>query len=132
MEDPMLEEEKLQRIDELLTRLERIVEESEKLSRGGEVDNISAMIDPAEAVSDFEDRLQSVEREVLEIRAARAVETTQPLRKTLPTSVCEMLAKQGIEDGPIDLRRLDTALSSLSVEQRIAVKSKLHRAGSVA
>ena len=128
----MLEDEKMQRIDELLTRLERVVEESEKLSRGGEIDRIEAMIDPTEAVSELEDRLQALEQDVLEIRAARAVETTQPLRKTLPSSVCEMLAKQGIEDGPVDLRRLDSALSSLSIEQRIAVKSRLHRAGSVA
>ena len=47
-------------------------------------------------------------------------------RKTLPVS---LLAKQ--EGGMTDSSALDAALGSLSMEQRIAVKSQLLRAGIV-
>jgi hypothetical protein len=43
-----------------------------------------------------------------------------------------MLAKHGIGDGPVDVRTLDAALAGLSLEQSIAVKSQLLRAGTIA
>jgi hypothetical protein len=43
-----------------------------------------------------------------------------------------MLAKHGIGDGPVEVRTLDAALSGLSLEQRIAVKSQFLRAGAIA
>jgi hypothetical protein len=43
-----------------------------------------------------------------------------------------MLAKHGISDGPVDVHTLDAALAGLSLEQRIAVKSQLLRAGAIA
>lgn len=55
-------------------------------------------------------------------------------RKTLPTQMTTLLAKQGVtlgslEAGSLDAGSLDAALSSLSIEQRIAVKAQLLRAG---
>ncbi len=47
-------------------------------------------------------------------------------RKTAPAGVATLLAKDGAGAG---LGALDAALSSLSVEQRIAVKSQLLRSG---
>jgi hypothetical protein len=55
-----------------------------------------------------------------------------PLRRTMPATTTEMLAKHGIGEGPVDVRTLDAALTGLSLEQRIAVKSQLLRAGSIA
>ena len=55
----------------------------------------------------------------------------QPLRRTLPSATAEMLAKHGIGDGTVDVRQLDAAMVGLSLEQRIAVKSQLRRAGAV-
>jgi hypothetical protein len=49
-------------------------------------------------------------------------------RKTLSPLVTMILAKNGIEDGS-DADALDKALSTLSPEQRIAVKSEMARAG---
>jgi hypothetical protein len=40
-----------------------------------------------------------------------------------------LLAKQGVTLDTIEAGTLDAALSSLSIEQRIAVKSQLIRAG---
>ena len=55
-------------------------------------------------------------------------------RKTLPTQMTTLLAKQGVSldalgADSIEAGALDAALSSLSIEQRIAVKSQLLRAG---
>jgi hypothetical protein len=48
----------------------------------------------------------------------------------LPASTANLLAKHGMgEAGQIEQGVLDTALQSLPVEQRIAVKSQLLRAG---
>ncbi len=49
-----------------------------------------------------------------------------------PRQPAEMLAKHGIGEGPVDVRTLDAALSGLSLEQRIAVKTQLLRAGAIA
>jgi hypothetical protein len=43
-----------------------------------------------------------------------------------------MLAKHGIGETAVDVRSLDAALVGLSLEQRIAVKSQLRRAGAMA
>lgn len=49
-------------------------------------------------------------------------------RKTLSPLVSAILAKSGVEDDN-DTAALDKALSTLSPEQRIAVKSEMARAG---
>jgi predicted RNase H-like nuclease (RuvC/YqgF family) len=51
-------------------------------------------------------------------------------RKTVSTATMTLLAKQGIANlESIEAGALDAALNSLSMEQRIAVKSQLFRAG---
>jgi hypothetical protein len=56
----------------------------------------------------------------------------QFLIRMVPSATSEMLSKHGIGEGPVDVRTLDAALSGLSLEQRIAVKSQLLRAGAIA
>jgi hypothetical protein len=55
-------------------------------------------------------------------------------RKTLPTQMTTLLAKQGVSldalaSDSIEAGAIDAALTSLSIEQRIAVKAQLLRAG---
>jgi hypothetical protein len=51
-------------------------------------------------------------------------------RKTLSPMVSALLAKEGVEgDALIDKPVIEKALAGLSIEQRIAVKSELARAG---
>ena len=78
------------------------------------------------------ERLADAEREIAELKAGAAQSVLSPLRRTVPTSTSEMLAKHGIGEGPVDVRTLDAALAGLSLEQRIAVKSQLLRAGAIA
>ena len=71
-----------------------------------------------------------------ELAAAESTRLRQqllnPVRRTVPAATTEMLAKHGIGEGPVDVRTLDAALAGLSLEQRIAVKSQLLRAGAIA
>ncbi len=77
-------------------------------------------------------KLASVERALADLRAAAVPGVLNSLRRTMPAATSEMLAKRGIGDGPVDVRTLDAALAGLSLEQRIAVKSQLLRAGAIA
>jgi hypothetical protein len=97
----------------------------------GEVERISATVEQSRREAELGEKLAAVERELAEVKAA-AQNVANPLRRTLPAATAEMLAKHGIGDGPVDVRNLDAALSGLSLEQRIAVKTQLLRAGAIA
>jgi hypothetical protein len=97
----------------------------------GEVERISATVEQGRREADLAEKLASTERELAELKAGAAQNALNPLRRTLPSNTSEMLAKHGIGEGPVDVRTLDAALAGLSLEQRIAVKSQLLRAGSI-
>ena len=99
----------------------------------GEVERISATVEAAAAAREAElsARLATMEQELAELKAA-AQSSAASVRHTLPSGTAEMLAKHGIGDGPVDVKTLDAALGGLSLEQRIAVKSQLLRAGAIA
>ncbi len=98
----------------------------------GEVERISATVEQSRREAELAEKLAAVERELGEVKAASTQNALSPLRRTLPAATNEMLAKHGIGDGPVDVRSLDAALSGLSLEQRIAVKTQLLRAGAIA
>jgi len=98
----------------------------------GEVERISATVDQSRREAELTEKLAVVERELSELKAAGTATIVNPLRRTMPAATSEMLAKHGISEGPVDVRTLDAALSGLSLEQRIAVKTQLLRAGAIA
>jgi len=104
----------------------------------GEVEKISATVEGSRREEDLAVKLAGVECELAELKASLSAsaelfpKALQPLRKTLPSGTVEMLAKHGIGDGLVDVRTLDAAMVGLSLEQRIAVKSQLRRAGAIA
>ncbi len=119
--------------EKTLSRLEE--RDAEATALTGEVEKISATVEaPAATLREAElaDKLASIEKDLAELKAAAAQNILNPLRKTVPSATSEMLAKHGIGDGPVDVRTLDAALAGLSLEQRIAVKSQLLRAGAIA
>ncbi len=73
------------------------------------------------------DRIAELERANAELKA----QAGRALRKTLPPLVSALLAKNGLAEGDthLDPALLDQTLSSLSLEQRIAVKAEMARAG---
>ncbi len=100
----------------------------------GEIDKISATVEVAAATRELAEKLAAAEREIEQLKIQASVQSAAPqvLRRTVPAATSEMLAKHGIADGPVDVRTLDAALAGLSLEQRIAVKSQLLRAGAIA
>jgi hypothetical protein len=82
--------------------------------------------------AELEEKLAAAEAQIAELKAAAAVSvpvTVTHGRKTLPVGMVNLLAKQGVAVDSMEAGAVDAALVSLSVEQRIAVKSQLMRAG---
>lgn len=123
-----MENEMMERLEAATSLLERAM--TMLSERQGEVERISATVEQTKREMELADKLEAAEREITELKAA----ANEPalLRKTVPASTTEMLAKHGIGEGPVDVRTLDAALSGLSLEQRIAVKTQLLRAGAIA
>lgn len=126
MEDQNQLVERLGLATELLEKALTMLED-----RQGEVQRISATVEQSKRELELAEKLALVERELADLKASAARDPLS-LRRTVPPSASEMLAKHGIADGPVDVRTLDAALSGLSLEQRIAVKTQLLRAGAIA
>jgi hypothetical protein len=121
-----------ERLEAATALLEKTLIRLEERQNVGEVERISATVEPSRREMELTEKLAVAERELVELRAAVAPAALGPLRRTVPSATSEMLAKHGIGEGPVDVRTLDAALSGLSLEQRIAVKSQLLRAGAIA
>jgi septal ring factor EnvC (AmiA/AmiB activator) len=128
------EREIAERLESATNQLERTLGwlEERQGALSGEVERISATVEQSRREAELAEKLASAERELAELKAGSAQNVLSPLRRTLPSTTSEMLAKHGIGEGPVDVRTLDAALAGLSLEQRIAVKSQLLRAGAIA
>jgi ATP-dependent Lon protease len=98
----------------------------------GEVERISGTVEQSRKELELAEKLAAAEKELGELKASAAATITNPLRRTVPSATSAMLAKHGLAEGPVDVRALDAALAGLSLEQRIAVKTQLLRAGAIA
>jgi hypothetical protein len=79
--------------------------------------------------AELEEKLAAAELKIAELQARGVTGASAVGRKTLPTAMTSLLAKQGVTVDSLEAGSLDAALVSLSLEQRIAVKSQLIRAG---
>lgn len=124
----------VERLEAATTLLEKAMNwlEERQGTLSGEVERISATVEQSRREAELAEKLAAAERELAEVKAAAAQNSLNPLRRTMPAATAEMLAKQGIGEGPVDVRTLDAALSGLSLEQRIAVKTQLLRSGAIA
>jgi septal ring factor EnvC (AmiA/AmiB activator) len=123
----------VERLEAATTALEKTLSwlEERQGELSGEVERISATVEQSRRETELAEKLAAVERELAEVKAASAQNAVNPLRRTMPAATAEMLAKHGIGDVPVDVRSLDAALSGLSLEQRIAVKTQLLRSGAI-
>ncbi len=96
------------------------------------IDRIVAAIDDGElhAAAQSDSALHSKLAELEKANHALKAQSDTARRKTLSPLVSALLAKQGVEgDSLIETPILEKALAGLSIEQRIAVKAELARAG---
>jgi exonuclease VII small subunit len=107
----------------------------------GEVQKIVAAVEqnqPTSRESELERKLEAAEQQIAALQAQieneresqRAAAETKPARRTVPAATAQFLTKQGICTlDSVEAGALDAALTGLSLEQRIAVKAQLLRAG---
>ena len=118
-------------LEQALTRIN-----SDRDALGSKVDRIIAAVEESEAgesrrIAQLESRIAELERANSDLKAHSAENASRAsARKTLPPLVTALLAKNGLDSGErVDLPTLDKTLAPLSVEQRVAVKAQMARAG---
>ena len=123
----------VERLEAATTLLEKTLSwlEERQGALSGDVERISATVEQSKREAELVEKLAAAERELAEVKASSSPNALNPLRRTVPAATAEMLAKQGIGEGPVDVRTLDAALAGLSLEQRIAVKTQLLRSGAL-
>jgi hypothetical protein len=84
-------------------------------------------VDDIEARGGLRDRVEELEKANADLKAQAA----RLARKTLPPVVSALLGKAGEASDKFDVGAVEKSLQSLSVEQRIAVKAELARAGMI-
>ncbi|HEV2397783.1 MAG TPA: hypothetical protein VGS27_12630 [Candidatus Sulfotelmatobacter sp.] len=136
-------------MQQLMATAERLATAAESLDRvlgkldaqqealNAKVDRIVASVEEHEeieastdeATRQLQERVADLEKSNSELKA----QATRMARKTLPAMVTTILAKNGVEASgeKIDKSILDKTLQTLSLEQRIAVKAELARAGMI-
>jgi predicted RNase H-like nuclease (RuvC/YqgF family) len=133
-------------MQQLMATAERLANAAESLDRvlgrldaqqealNTKVDRIVAAVDERSYEPErggsarLQERVAELEKSNSDLKAQAA----RMMRKTLPPMVSAILAKSGDADGEkIDKSVLDKSMHSLSVEQRIAVKAELARAGMI-
>jgi uncharacterized coiled-coil protein SlyX len=133
--------ETIERLSAAAAALERtaVYLEQREAAMTGDVRKIVAAVEQSSESSpreiELERRLAQAEQKIAELSAQETPHQvkTASVRKTLPAATTQLLAKQGITAlESIEAGALDAALTGLSLEQRIAVKAQLLRAGALA
>ncbi len=80
--------------------------------------------------AELEEKLMAAEATIAGLRAAASVGAGSASgRKTVATGVATLMAKAGVAAEATTAGALDASLVGLSIEQRIAVKAQMMRAG---
>jgi hypothetical protein len=136
-----MEDDKMLDLMEAAERLEAVMasleQTAERLAEREAVGPIVATVDdsPSLREQELECRLAEAEAKLVQLQAQAAPATQQVGRRTLALGTASLLAKQGVAVDAtgggmaLEAAALDGALASLSIEQRIAVKAELLRAG---
>jgi hypothetical protein len=126
--------ESVERLNSAASLFERTVAwlEQRESAASGAVEKMTAAVEGQNESlareSELRLKLEAAEQQIAELKAQSSRAVTA--RQTLPASTTQLLAKQGISMvDSIQGGALDAALTGLSLEQRIAVKAQLLRAG---
>lgn len=105
------------KVDRIVAAVEQRVEEINTDDARPETGNTQAL----------QQRLVELEKTNNDLKA----QATRMARKTLPPLVTALLSKNGESGDKLEGAMLDKTLQSLSVDQRIAVKAEMARAGMI-
>jgi hypothetical protein len=101
----------------LNTKVDRIVAAVEESAQEGDL----------ESMRKLQERVAELEKNNSDLKA----QAVRVARKTLSPAVSALLGKEYESVDKMDAAKLDRALKTLSVEQRIAVKAEMARAGMI-
>jgi predicted RNase H-like nuclease (RuvC/YqgF family) len=135
-------------VQQLMATAERLATAAESLDRvlgrldtqqealNAKVDRIVASVDARDGEQESDEPARQLQERVAELEKSNTdlkAQASRMVRKTLPPMVIAILAKAGTETNGEKIEKgvLDKTLQSLSVEQRIAVKAELARAGMI-
>ena len=113
--------------DALNAKVDRIVAAVDETITEASGEDESPRLENRETLGTLQRRVTELEKSNADLKA----QAGRLARKTLSPVVSALLAKNEIEGERLDAAVLDKTLSALSVEQRIAVKSELARAGMI-
>lgn len=123
-------------VDQVMERLLRATESLERTAESLRERGLAVTAEAQESVARIVATVESAREIELEERLEEAGRTIAALRaeatagrKTVAAGSMPMVAKGGLPVEGIEAGAIDAALVSLSIEQRIAVKSELLRAG---
>jgi predicted RNase H-like nuclease (RuvC/YqgF family) len=114
-------------LDRVLARLD-----AQQEALNAKVDRIVASVDDRGTLDATSGDVRQLQLRVAELEKSNSdlkAQAARLSRKTLPPMVSAMLAKSEDAGEKVDKAVLDKTLQSLSVEQRIAVKAELAKAG---
>jgi len=112
----------------LNAKVDRIVAAvEESIVQTTERKNMEAEAKGSGAAADLAQRIAELEKSNADLKA----QASRMARKTLSPVVAALIAKNEIEGERLDPAILNKTLAALSVEQRVAVKSELARAGMI-
>jgi len=113
---------------------ERLLAAAEALERASaafaeQQQTFAATIDRIVATADDSQLVTRLNEQIAELKQKNAELSAGASRKTLPSLVTAILGKNNVEAGRMDVAALDKALTPLTIDQRIAVKAEMARAG---
>ncbi len=113
-------------LDRVLGRLD-----AQQEALNAKVDRIVAAVEERHGESDDPQPLLARVAELEKSNQDLKAQSVRLQRKTLPSVVTALLGKGGNDGEHFDRAGLDKSLQTLSVEQRIAVKAEMARAGMI-
>ena len=126
-------EETLERLAAATVQLERTIAGMEERHAHvcGDVEKIIATADVQQDAArlDLQQKLAEAVQKIASMQAQMDANGTGAVRRTVAAAPVQMIAKSGVHATGAEPGVLDAALVGLSMEQRIAVKSQLARAG---
>jgi ABC-type transporter Mla subunit MlaD len=113
--------------------LERVLGklDAQQEALNAKVDRIVAAVEDGVPEVDGSQKLQARLTELEKSNQELKAQAARMARKTLPPLVSALLTKSGNDGEHVDRAVLDRSLQALSVEQRIAVKAEMARAGMI-
>lgn len=106
------------KVDRIVAAVEERIESGNEMRSSPRADNQAAL----------EKRMADLEKTNHDLKA----QASRLVRKTLPPLVSSLLSKSNVEGGEkMNAGVLDKTLQSLSIDQRIAVKAEMARAGMI-